>query len=296
MPLILVAADAAGAGASTVAAGLARRIARTGRPVRLERLAGAADDERAAADAAAFAALDFARASGEPLDPAAPGLAAGDGDAVVAEAPPGEGAPALAASLGARLVAVARAGGGAPAPSGAPANGRVSLLTRAPAAAPFALPEDRLLAAPTVATLIAASGAEVLARSVDGDAAICEHLVIGAIAPDFADGYFARFPRAAIVTRSEKVDVALAALRIDPECLILSGGGEPSPYLLDRVASARRTTLLLAPGGTVETVRGIEGCFGRSPFAGEAKAERAGELMAAAIDDAALAALLPDAG
>ena len=293
MPLILVAGDAAGAGASTAAAGLAGRIARAGRPVRLERLAG--DGDRAAADAAAFAALEFAGASGEPLDPAALDAAAGEGIAVVAEAPPGGGASALAAAPGARLVAVARAGGGAPAPSGAPAGGRVSLLTRAPAAAPFALPEDRLLAAPTVAALIAASGAQVLARSAGGDAAVCEHLVVGAIAPDFADGYFARFPRAAVVTRAEKVDVALAALRTDPECLILSGGGEPSPYLLDRVASARRTTLLLAPGGTVETVRGVEGCFGRSPFAGEAKAGRAGELMAAAIDDAALAALLAGA-
>ena len=161
-------------------------------------------------------------------------------------------------------------------------------------AARSSLPEDRLLAAPTVGTLIAASGAQVLARSTEGDAAICEHIVVGPIASDAGDEYFGRFERSAVVTRAEKVDVALAALRVDPECLILSGGGEPSPYLLDRVASSRRTTLLLAPEGTVETVRDIEGSFGRSAFAGEAKAERAGELMAAAIDDETLAGLLAD--
>ena len=174
------------------------------------------------------------------------------------------------------------------------ANGRVALATHARMGAPLALPEDRLLAAPTVGTLIEVSGAQVLARSTEGDAAICEHIVVGPISLDAGDAYFARFPRSAVVTRAEKVDVALAALRTDPECLILSGGGEPSPYLLDRVASSRRTTLLLAPEGTIETVRDIEGSFGRSAFAGEAKAERAGELMAAAIDDATLAALLAD--
>ena len=280
MPLILVAGSAE-AGASTVAAGLAHRLAASGRTVRLERLAG---DARAEADATAFAALEFARAGGTPLDASA--LSAAGDEVVIAEAPAGADGAALAAELGARLVTVAREGD-----AGA-TNGAVALATHARAASPLALPEDRLLAAPTVGTLIAASGAQVLARSTEGDAAICEHVVVGPIASDAGDAYFGRFPRSAVVTRAEKVDVALAALRVDPECLILSGGGEPSPYLLDRVASSRRTTLLLAPEGTVETVRDIEGSFGRSSFAGEAKAERAGELMAAAIDDDTLAGLL----
>ena len=283
MPLILVAGSAE-AGASTVAAGLAHRLAGAGRSVRLERLAG---DARAEADAAAFAALEFARAGGTPVEASA--LAAEGDEIVIAEAPAGADGEALAAELGARLVAVSRADGAA-----SEANGRVALATHARMGAPLALPEDRLLAAPTVGTLIEVSGAQVLARSTEGDAAICEHIVVGPISLDAGDAYFARFPRSAVVTRAEKVDVALAALRTDPECLILSGGGEPSPYLLDRVASSRRTTLLLAPEGTIETVRDIEGSFGRSAFAGEAKAERAGELMAAAIDDATLAALLAD--
>ena len=58
------------------------------------------------------------------------------------------------------------------------------------------------------------------------------------------------------------------------------------------MASSRETTLLLASEGTVETVRDIEGTFASTPFAGDAKVERAGELMAAAVDDAALARLL----
>ena len=284
MPLILVAGSAE-AGASTVAAGLAHRLAAAGRSARLERLAG---DARAEADATAFAALEFARAAGSPVEASA--LSAEGDEIVIAEAPVGADGAALAAELGARLVTVAREDAG---DAGA-SNGAIVLATHARTGGPLALPEDRLLAAPTVGTLIAASGAQVLARSTEGDAAICEHIVVGPIASDAGDAYFGRFERSAVVTRAEKVDVALAALRVDPECLILSGGGEPSPYLLDRVASSRRTTLLLTPEGTVETVRDIEGSFGRSAFAGEAKAERAGELMAAAIDDETLASLLAD--
>jgi BioD-like phosphotransacetylase family protein len=134
----------------------------------------------------------------------------------------------------------------------------------------------------------------VLARSAAGDGAVCEHIVIGAISHDSDQPYFARFPRKAVVTRAEKVDIALSALRAgDTECLILTGGSDPSPYLLDRVGAARVTTLLLAPEGTVETIRDIEGSFGRGPFSGAAKAERAGLLMAAALDDDAVAALVP---
>jgi BioD-like phosphotransacetylase family protein len=96
-----------------------------------------------------------------------------------------------------------------------------------------------------------------------------------------------------VVTRAEKVDIVLSALRAGgTECLILTGGSDPSPYILDRVAAARSTTLLLAPEGTVETVRDIEGSFGLSAFAGGAKIERAGMLMAAALDDDAVAELV----
>ncbi len=279
MSVILVAGAAAGDGASTVAAGLAHRLAHAGHSVRLERLSG---DDGAAADAATFGLVEIAESSGEPVEASA--LPSGDGVTVV-EAPPGADASALAGQLGAKLVLVGRSGTDG-------AGGATVIENHARSAGPLRLPEDRVLAAPTVGRLIEASRAIVLARSIEGDAAICEHLVVGAIAHDDDESYFARFPRKAVVTRAEKVDIALAALRTDTTCLILSGGADPSPYLLDRVASSRETTLLLAPEGTVETVRDIEGIFGSSPFSGVVKLERAGELMRTVIDDETLAALL----
>lgn len=278
MARILVAASTPGAGATTVAVGLAHRLAYAGHDVRIERLAG---DDRAAADAAVFATLEFCTSTGTPLG----AEAVPDGAVVVIEAPAGTDASALAARLGAKLVVV---DGGSVAPSGA----ALTIANRARKGGARTLPEDRLLAAPTAGQIAEAAHARVLVRSQEGDRAVIEHIVIGAISHDSADTYFERFPRKAVVCRSEKTDLGLAALLTGAEVLVLSGGNEPSPYLLDRAGSSRSTTVLLAPEGTVETVRDIEGLYGAAPFSHASKVERAGELMAAALDDAALASLL----
>jgi BioD-like phosphotransacetylase family protein len=282
MTVIVVSGTEPGIGATTVAAGLAHRLAYAGYSVRIERLGSG---PRAEADAAALGMLEFADASGTPVDSEA--MQSSPEGVTVVDASSLPDAGALATRLGARLLLVTSSAD----TEGAPGDA-TTIINHARRGALLQLPEDRLLAAPTVGDLITASNARVLARSIEGERALCEHIVIGAISHDSDQPYFARFPRKVVVTRSEKVDIALSALRTDAECLILTGGSDPSPYLIDRVASGRSTTLLLAPEGTVETVRDIEGTFGRSAFAGEAKAERAGALMAAAIDDAALERLL----
>ena len=277
MAQIVVTGGSPEAGATTIAVGLAHRLAYAGHHVRLERLAG---DERAASDAATFASLDFATASGTPLDRVA--TPANAGAVLIVEAPDQMAASELASALGATLVIV----------NGTGATPGVRIDNHMRHTGPLAIPEDRLLAAPTVGALVEASGSRILVRSAEGEAAVCEHVVIGAIASDSDEPYFHRYPRKAVITRAEKVDVALSALRTDTVCLVLSGGADPSPYLLDRIASTRTTSLIVAPEGTVETARDLEGLFGRSPFSGDAKVERIGELMARALDEVALERLL----
>jgi hypothetical protein len=290
MARIVVAGSEPGAGATTVAVGLAQRLAYAGHDVRIERL-GDASDARAADDAALFGSLEFASSSGEPLTADGPAAAAGDDEGtLILEAPSGADAAALARQLGAQLVVAYPAG--VAEPSGA----ALTIETHARDAGAGRLPEDRTLAAPRVAELIAASGAEVLSRSEAGEAEVCDHIVVGAISHDAADDYFRRFPRNAVVTRGGRVDLALAAMLTGTRCLILSGGGTPSPYILDRAAASRETTLLMTAGDTPSTVHSIEGTFGRSPFSGESKVERVGELMRAAVDDATLASLLGSSG
>ncbi len=285
MTRILVAGSEPGAGASTIAAGLAHRLAYAGHGVQLVRLTG---DDRASSDASAFAQLEFADGTGAPVETG--DLPADEGIAVI-EAPAGVDAPALAAQLGAKLVLVTGS-------DGAAADGTTLVVNHMPVSARatsngvIRISEDRLLAAPTVGRLLEAANAQVLSRSREGDAAVCEHIVIAAISHDPADDYMRRFPRKAVVCRTSRVDLALGAMIAGAELLLLTGGEEPSPYILDRAASSRETTLALAPGSTVDTVREIEGAYGRDPFSHEAKAERIGELLRTALSDEQLSALL----
>ena len=279
MSRILVANAQPGAGSTTIAAGLGHLLALGGHGVRFVRLAG---DSRAEEDARNLASFEIADAAGVPVAEA--DLPADDNLVTIIEAPANADGAALAQRLGAKLVLVSD-------DAGLEVDGATVIANHQRYAGPNAIAEDRLLAAPTVGRLIEASGATVLSRSEAGDAAICEHLVAAAISHDSADTYYERFPRRAVVSRAERVDLALAAMLTRSECLILTGGHEPSPYLLDRAASTRETTLLLAPEGTVETLRDIEGSFGKSAFSHEAKLERISGLLSEALEPSVLAAL-----
>jgi BioD-like phosphotransacetylase family protein len=276
MSVLIVVSAEPRAGRSTIAAALAYRMGSAGAPVTLVRLDG---DASATADAAAFAALPYINSPGTPVALSDIDTLSGD---VVAEAPPGA-APVRA---GARAVAVA-----APGESVSPVDAETLagiVVTRVAASQVAAeaardgvwaaIPEDRVLAAPSVRHIAEALGARWLVEA-NGHSSI-ERVMIGTIASDAASPYFQNRERIAVVTRFDKTDVQLAALLGDIGCMVLTGGGEPSPYLLDRVRSGPDpVAVLLAPDDTVESMRAIEGLYGASRFEGELKLARAVELL-----------------
>ncbi len=280
MTTILVASSEPRAGRSLVAAAIAYRLGRAGKAVTLARLAG---DDGAQADAATFAALDGIVAARQPLTAAE--AASLTGDAVI-EAPAGE-VQETAASLGARVIAVGTSSGGA-APLSAGALAGV-ILTRVPAADVAALaalpdvlatwPEDHILAAPSVADIASALDATWL-RGRERSYTI-DRVMIGTVASDAASPYFAERRRTCVITRFDKTDIQLAALLTDLQCLVITGGGEPSPYLLDRIAN-EDVAVLSTGGSTPESMRAIEDLYGRSRFEGSAKLLRAVALLDAA--------------
>jgi BioD-like phosphotransacetylase family protein len=277
MSIVLVASSEPRVGRSLLAAAVAYRIGRAGKQVTLARLAG---DESAAPDAATFAALPFIVSAGAAITPGDVASLSGD---VVLEAPAGS-VRELAASLGARVLVI-----GTPdaatvdAPEGAVAG---TVLTRVPAAgvadaaaragvlATWA--EDRVLAAPSVADIAAALDAEWLGGR--GGRYAVDRVMIGTVASDAAEPYFGERQRTCVVTRFDKTDIQLAALLTDLRCLVITGGGEPSPYLLDRVTQ-EEVAVLRTKGSTPESVRAIEGLYTRSRFEGEGKLQRAVELL-----------------
>lgn len=284
MPPLLVTSDSPGAGRTTVAAALAQLAVQAGRRVWLARLEGGPSSQ---ADAATLAAVPGVRAPARPVAVAAVAAAPARA-AVIAEAPAGSGADP--ASLpGARRLLVVRAGD--PVPPSAPDLAGV-VVTFAPAGrleevrARFAdlpllavLAEDRLLAAPTVGALAAATGARVLYRHNGVDESL-ENVMVGTVAADPGTPYFRRAGRKAVITRFDKVDVILAAMFTEVSCLLLTGGYEPLEYVLDRLQnSGAEMTVLLSDGTTVEAMRALEETYGRTPFAGARKLARAAELL-----------------
>ena len=241
--------------------------------------AEAVGDDSASPDAAAFSALEGIVTPGRPI--AQQDLTQLTGDLVL-EAPPGDVAE-LARALDARVVSVATGTTDAAASDARRAGTVLTQVTSGAAAragdSPVAvLREDRLLAAPAVADIAGALDAEWLAGSEQSYA--IERVMIGTVASDAAAPYFGERRRTCIITRFDKTDIQLAALQTDLECLVLTGGGEPSPYLLDRVRGGRDQVAVLRTGrSTVEAVRAVEGLYTRSRFEGQRKLERAVQLL-----------------
>lgn len=274
MSVILVASAEARVGRSLIAAALTYRIGRAGASVTLARLDG---DDSAAFDATAFASLDGIVSPGKPL--AAADVAAMSD--VVLEAPAGS-VRNLASKLGARVVFVGAPGAGLGDTDAASLAGTIatrvpsSVLGVADGRLLAALPEDYVLAAPSVADIAAAIGATWLAG--EKRAYSIDRVMIGTVSSDAASPYFGEGRRTCVVTRFDKTDIQLAALLTDLQCLVISGGGEPSPYLLDRVAR-EDVAVLRTTGSTADTMRAIEGLYTLSRFEGDGKLQRAVDLL-----------------
>jgi BioD-like phosphotransacetylase family protein len=148
------------------------------------------------------------------------------------------------------------------------------------------IPEDATLYAPSVLEIADALDAEVvLGEPQESD--IVERLMIGPITTDPGQPYYAR-PRSkrAAITRSDKTDLQLAAMHSDIDCLILTGGIEPSPYTIDRAAD-EELTVLLTRADTRGAVKLLEDIFVKSRFGSEEKLERMRALLDEYFDWAA---------
>jgi BioD-like phosphotransacetylase family protein len=283
------------AGKTTVVIAIAQGLAQAGGRISLIR---AGSGPAAAADAATFAdvlfagtpgqAVDFAQvptpAAGETviveLDAGAPLLAM---SAIIAvRGTPGEADGALAEELGERLIGTVAI---AVAPNAIEAVAR-ELTNRG--LRPLALiPEDRLLAAPSVGELRDALGARVLFAGENENETV-EDILIGPVYADPARPHFRRFASKAILAPFNKTDLHIAAIETEAACLVITGGRDPSPYVVDR-AQHGNTTVLLAPQETPQTVTSLSEVWFNSRFRGERKAAIAVGHLEGRVDFAALA-------
>ena len=281
-------------GKTTVAVALAQGLAATGSRVQLVRVgAGPA----AAEDAQSFSDILAVNSPGRPLAEAPAG--AGNETVVVeleAGATPLDATPAvvvvraaptdadreLAASLGERLLGTVAV---AVLPDGIEAAARE--LTNGGFRPIALLPEDRVLAAPSVGEIRDALGARVL-HDAENEREIVEDILIAPVYADPARPHLRRFASKAVLAPFNKTDLHLAIIDTNAACLVITGGREPSPYVLDR-AQHDMTTILLAPAETPQSVAALGDVWLSSRFRGERKIEAVRAALSDRVDFAGLA-------
>ena len=149
------------------------------------------------------------------------------------------------------------------------------------------LPEDRLLAAPSVGEIRDALGARVLFAG-ENERETVEDVLVGPVYADPARPHFRRFASKAVLAPFNKTDLHIAAIETEAACLIITGGREPSPYVVDR-AQHGETTVLLAPEETAQTIASLSDVWFTSRFRGDRKVTAAAVHLQGRLDLVALA-------
>lgn len=313
MSTLLIASLAPGEGRTTVVAGLGASLAQDDRSVLLLRVRSSSDPDAAAEDdARALAAVPGCTAGRAAVSEQDALAQAADADVCIIEAP--AGAPGeLASRLSAKVILVSQAAddqrlGDLKTTASSLGDALVGvIITRQPVrrlasvrtaleerglSSLGVLPEDRLLAGPTVRELAEALHASPLFENGEQDEAL-EHVMIGPISSDPGQPYFLQHGSKAVIHRSDKMDLHLAALATEPECLILTGVQQPSPYLIDRLTGGDlEITVLQVPATTPNAVEALDELYTSTRFTGRRKLERAIELCREHVDMARLLAAL----
>ena len=293
MPRLQVLSAQPSAGKTTIAVALAEGLAANGARVQLVRAgSGPGADEDAKSFAGVLSAGSPGRAVTTPpagsadetviveLDAGATPLD-GTPAVVVIRSAPTDADRALASSLGDRLLGTVATG---VIPDGVEDVARE--LTNGGFRPLALIPENRALAAPSVGEIRDALKAQVLYDG-DNESETVEDILVAPVYADPARPHLRRFASKAVLAPFNKTDLHLAIIDTNAACLVITGGHDPSPYVIDR-AQHDATTILLAPHQTPETIAALSDVWLTSRFRGERKATAVRNALAR-VDFAGLA-------
>jgi hypothetical protein len=117
---------------------------------------------------------------------------------------------------------------------------------------------------------------------------VVEEVLIGPVYADPARPHFQRYASKAVLAPFNKTDLLLAAIETGAACVVVTGGGRLSPYVLDR-AQGESTTLLLTDTETPQAVSSLAEVWLSSRFRGERKAQAVLDRLIPRLDFTALA-------
>ncbi len=148
------------------------------------------------------------------------------------------------------------------------------------------LPEDRALVALTIGELTEHIQGEILSGA-EKSAELVENLMLGAMGVDPGPEYFGRKADKAVVVRSERPDMQLAALETSTRCLVLAGNTAPNPAVLYQ-AEEKNVPIILARNDIPAIVTNIEDAMGNIRFNQKNKLPKLTEIMGKHFDFPAL--------
>jgi len=144
------------------------------------------------------------------------------------------------------------------------------------------LPEDRILLALTVGELVEHIQGEVL-RGAEQSAELIENLMLGALVVDPGPDYFRRKANKAVVVRSERPDMQMAAMETSTRCLVITGDTAPMPVVLDR-AEEKNVPIISTTDDATAVVKNIEDALDETRFNQEKKLPKLTEIMEQHLD------------
>ena len=139
------------------------------------------------------------------------------------------------------------------------------------------LPEDRILFTLSVGELAEHLHGEIL-NHTEKSTELVENFMLGAMIVDPGPVYFGRKLNKAVVVRSERPDMQMAALETSLKCLILSGDTAPIPTVRQR-AKDENVPIILVNSDTKATVMAIEDTLGKTRLNQEKKLPKLSEVM-----------------
>lgn len=148
------------------------------------------------------------------------------------------------------------------------------------------LPEDRALFTLTIGEVAAHVKGEFLNNAEKSDELV-ENLMLGAMTVDTGPLYYGLKANKAVLLRSERSDMQLAALQTSTRCLVLSGKQELLPQVMNE-AEDREVPIIQTGDDVATIVSNIEDALVRNRFNQAKKLPKLNEIMGQHFDFEAL--------
>jgi uncharacterized protein len=151
------------------------------------------------------------------------------------------------------------------------------------------LPESRALLGVSVGEIASVLAGDIIS-SGDKTGELVENVMLGAMSPDSAKDYYSRKQNKAVVLRSERPDMLLAALETSTKCLIVTRRKPSAPVMAK--AEDKKVPVVIVNKDIGQIVTGIEQALAKAKFQHVQKLAAFSIILDSGFDFKALLAVL----